>query len=636
MPAASPKISLAEVAAKAKAEARLGTVVSGRYRLTEVIAMGGVGVVFKAEHVHMRKWVAVKILHPDAQNAPDLVSRFQREAVAGAHIQHPNVTAATDFGELEDGDFFLVLELVKGSTLRDIIKRGPLPVKRAVGIARQLAEALVATHAIGIVHRDLTPRNVMVVEGASRSVPPAGSTPPPPSVGSGEAAERDVVKLIDFGLAKLDSEKLADFGASRTSGPDFSITGTGAVFGTIAYLAPEVAAGMDAIDARADLYALGLVLYEMLAGVHCFNTTDAVELFKRHATVKPPPIATRAPGVQVPAALEAVIMRLLEKAKDKRYASAEELIAALDAAMLTPEPPIATPTPSPVTLTTPPPEAAVSVAVPASTPAPAPVKAQPAPVEALVVAEPVLPARSMAIGAGLAVLLLLGVGGFWFLRGAASDEPAAAGSSSVGASASAPVASASAGVAASAAGSAVKAPPAPLKAGPPDPVARAAFKAPLGTRDFTHAGPPFLALVDKDPAAFKDPVIAMGARDVAVALAGNPEGDPIFDALATKLGGPGVDVLFEIIRTRGGSKASARAEKLLADPEVLGRGSSALRITYELTTAPCAAKLGLLDRAVAEGDARTLMALEGAQSSCFRQNKALDDAIKNLRQRIAR
>src|SRR3954469_23613455 len=99
-------IKLAEASAKSKAEARIGTVLSGRYRLLEVLAMGGVGVVYKGEHVHMHKWVAIKVLHPDAQNAPELVARFQREAVAGAHIQHPNVAAATDFGELEDGSFF--------------------------------------------------------------------------------------------------------------------------------------------------------------------------------------------------------------------------------------------------------------------------------------------------------------------------------------------------------------------------------------------------------------------------------------------------------------------------------------------------------------------------------------------------
>ena len=228
--ASSSKTNLAEVAAKAKAEARLGSVVSGRYKLTEVLAMGGVGVVFKGEHIHMRKWVAIKVLHPDAQDAPDLVARFQREAVAGAHIQHPNVAAATDFGELDDGAFFLVLEYVRGVTLREIIKRGPLPAARAVDIGKQIAAALGATHALGIVHRDVTPRNVMVIEGAT-----------------------DAVKLIDFGLAKVDTaqlESVALITSERGIEHEQRITGTGAVFGTIAYLAPEVARGMDLVDAR--------------------------------------------------------------------------------------------------------------------------------------------------------------------------------------------------------------------------------------------------------------------------------------------------------------------------------------------------------------------------------------------------
>src|SRR5262245_39666487 len=268
-------INLAEASAKAKAERRLGTIVSGRYRLTEVLAMGGVGVVYKAEHVHMHKWVAIKLLHSDAQDAPDLVARFRREAVVGAHVQHPNVIAATDFGELDDGSCFLVLEFVRGVTLREVIQRGPMSGSRAVHIGKQLAAALGAIHAIGIVHRDVTPRNIMLIEG-----------------------ERDAVKLIDFGLAKLDPER---FAAEAPHLEDESrITGTGAVFGTIAYLAPEVALGMDLIDARADLYALGIVLYEILSGKHPFDTTDAVQLFKRHATTKPPPIAERSPGVVVP------------------------------------------------------------------------------------------------------------------------------------------------------------------------------------------------------------------------------------------------------------------------------------------------------------------------------------------------
>src|SRR6201999_3992882 len=139
----------------------------------------------------------------------------------------------------DDGAFFLVLEYVRGTTLREFIRRGPVPLGRAVGIVKQLSAALAATHAMGIVHRDVKPRNVMLIEG-----------------------ERDVVKLIDFGLAKLDLKQVSAVAAGRDSLDDQQrITTSGAVFGTIAYLAPEAALGMDTVDARADLYALGLVLY---------------------------------------------------------------------------------------------------------------------------------------------------------------------------------------------------------------------------------------------------------------------------------------------------------------------------------------------------------------------------------------
>src|SRR5262249_21119171 len=136
------KPNLADMAAKARASALIGTVISGRYRVVELLALGGVGAVYLGEHVLMHKHVAVKVLHPDTQGLPDLVPRFEREAVAGAHIQHPNVAAATDFGQLEDGSYFLVLEYVRGITLREVIKRGPVPAARVAAIGRQMAAGL--------------------------------------------------------------------------------------------------------------------------------------------------------------------------------------------------------------------------------------------------------------------------------------------------------------------------------------------------------------------------------------------------------------------------------------------------------------------------------------------------------------
>jgi serine/threonine-protein kinase len=606
-PTSNSKTNLAEIAAKAKAEARLGSVVSGRYKLTEVLAMGGVGVVFKGEHIHMRKWVAIKVLHPDAQDAPDLVARFRREAVAGAHIQHPNVAAATDFGELDDGAFFLVLEFVRGVTLREIIKRGPLPVERAVDIAKQIAAALAATHAIGIVHRDVTPRNVMVIEGVT-----------------------DVVKLIDFGLAKVDTAQLASVAQGHDIEHEQRITGTGAVFGTIAYLAPEVARGMDLIDARADLYALGLVLYEMLSGKHPFDTTDAVELFKRHAATRPMPIAQRAPGVVVAPALEAVVMRLLEKSPDARHSSGEEVIAALDAAMF--EGMImATPTPSPVTISTPAP------------PPPDPIFAAPP----AIAAPPAPSGRGRLIYAAVGVVALGVFGGALRLSrspaseapsheatlapaphevAVASSVPAMVDPSLAPAPSAAPVASAPAAA------------PVPVAAAPSaaDPIARALFRNALAAHDFKHGIEPFFTLVEHDGEAFRDPILATAARDLAVTIASAPgdDADRVFEALAHRTGSDGVDVLYEIVRTRGGSKAATRAEALLAQGDVSARGTPALQITHALRAAPCADKLALLDRAVQGGDSRTLVVMETTCKACFARNQALEDATKALRQRL--
>ena len=652
-----PKPNLADLAAKARASALIGAVVSERYRIVELLAMGGVGAVYLAEHVHMHKHVAIKVLHPDTQGLPDLIPRFEREAVAGAHIQHPNVAAATDFGKLDDGSFFLVLEYVRGTTLREVIKRGPVPAPRVVRIGRQIAAALGAAHAMGILHRDVKPRNVMLIEG-----------------------ERDVVKLIDFGLAKLELKQVSALAASRASIAEQRITTSGAVFGTIAYLAPESALGMDTVDARADLYALGLVLYELLAGKHPFDVSDPVELFRQHHKVKPPPIAERSPGVFVPQPLEAVVMRLLEKAPDARYDSAEAVAEALEAATEVGSPTVppvhlggATPIfAGPSILPPAPISQSGNQSVPPSsypsqpsqpTPEPPPVESSPvassspasasAPLSSSVTApsaiapspRPLWPYAAVAV---VTAGLVLGVGALFNLGGRSADSPPAASTAApaVALVSAAPmpqppaVPTLSASVAATTpeAVSAAAPPTTPTASAAPfdTAAARATLRRASSGHDWQHATEAFFTLAEHDPAALHDPALMAAARDTAAAagVAGGAGADRLFVALGERFGSDGVDVLYEIVRTRGGSKAAVRAQEMLRQTPVIARATPELRITVTLRDAPCPDQTALLDRAAADGDVRTLVVLQTISTSCLGKSGALENALKALRLRL--
>src|SRR5205823_4281381 len=154
----------------------------GRYRIERLLGEGGMGAVFEAEHTLMHKRVAVKVLHAEMSLMSEVVARFEREAMAASHIDHPNVAAATDFGKLDDGSFFLILEFVEGTSLRERVAQGRLDVRTALHITRQIAAALGRAHALGIVHRDLKPENVMLVD---------------------RDGDRDFVKVLDFGIAKV-------------------------------------------------------------------------------------------------------------------------------------------------------------------------------------------------------------------------------------------------------------------------------------------------------------------------------------------------------------------------------------------------------------------------------------------------
>ena len=318
-PKPSEQKSQGDNAAQERAKAMIGQVISDRYRVRELIAMGGMGAVYRGDHLLLKKRIAIKLLHPETENLPELVKRFEREAIAGAHIQHPNVATATDFGKLPDGSYFLILEYVKGITLHEVLEKGPLTPRRAANFAKQIASALHAIHVKGIYHRDIKPRNIMVVEG-------------PP----------ELLKIIDLGLAKLKMGDFNDEQVERHQQDSMSdeddataLTVAGTIFGTLAYLAPEAAEGMDAVDGRSDLYALGLIMYEMLCGKRPFVAINPVELFMQHRIAPVPPMATRSPGLVVPPVLEAIPRKLLEKKPEHRYQTGQDVCDAINEALAT-------------------------------------------------------------------------------------------------------------------------------------------------------------------------------------------------------------------------------------------------------------------------------------------------------------
>jgi serine/threonine-protein kinase len=286
----------------------IGTTISGRYRIEKLLGEGGMGAVYQAEHTHMRKRLAIKVLHPEMSRLPEVVARFEREAMAAAHIDHPNVATATDFGKLDDGSFFLVLEFVEGKSLRDSVQQGPLELGRALRILRQIGAALQRAHVIGIVHRDLKPENVMLID---------------------RDGEPDFVKVLDFGIAKVPVGDIATSGAKSDQNAP-ALTQLGMVYGTPEYMAPEQALGQN-VDPRADIYALGVMAFEMIAGVRPFDHESKVTLLGMHVTAPVPPIAAKAPGVYVPPEVEAIIIRMLAKESTYRHADAKELLEALDA-----------------------------------------------------------------------------------------------------------------------------------------------------------------------------------------------------------------------------------------------------------------------------------------------------------------
>ena len=263
---------------------------SGRYRIVRHVARGGMAEVYLGHDELLDRTVAIKVLIPERASDASFVERFRREAKAAAGLNHHNIVGVHDFGE-DDGQYFMVMEYVEGPTLRDVIRGdGPMGPERATEIAAAIAAALAAAHAKGIIHRDVKPANVLI------------------------ASSTGTVKVADFGIARA------------ADGAQDGLTMPGAVMGTATYLSPEQAQGI-AVDARSDIYSLGMVLYEMLAGKAPFKGDSPVAVaYKQLHEVPPPPSALNS---AVSPALDALVARTLSKDPDQRPSSATEFRAEL-------------------------------------------------------------------------------------------------------------------------------------------------------------------------------------------------------------------------------------------------------------------------------------------------------------------
>ncbi|EDM79092.1 serine/threonine protein kinase [Plesiocystis pacifica SIR-1] len=275
----------------------MGQSLDERYRVDAVLGAGGMGAVFRGHHSGLKRDVAIKVLHPEISQGRDasMTKRFEREAHSASRLDHPNCVRVTDFGTTGDGTKYLVMELLTGGELADRLDAAWDP-SEATAVMRQIFAGLEHAHHFGVVHRDLKPENVFMTQ---------------------DYRGREVVKIVDFGIAKL-------LDAGEGEGGHEKLTRQGVVFGTPRFMAPEQAAG-GKIDERTDLYAAGLIFYELLAGRPPFVADDAAALLRMQIMAPPPALPE-----SVPAGLRAVVEKLLEKSRMDRYANARAVLDALD------------------------------------------------------------------------------------------------------------------------------------------------------------------------------------------------------------------------------------------------------------------------------------------------------------------
>jgi serine/threonine-protein kinase len=284
-----------------------GITIRDKYLILDKVGEGGMGVVYRARHLAFNEIRALKVVHSSYLEDRGFIKRFKTEAIVARRLQHPNAVRIDDLDSTDDGRPFIVMEMVEGGNLKALISKvGAFPVERAVGIASQTADALAAAHKLGIVHRDIKPDNILTTTAADGS---------------------DWVKVADFGIAKV-QEGMIDVGSGYTN------TKSGMIVGTPQYLSPEQAMGIhgDQLDGRADIYSLGIVLYLMLTGQLPFESDTPMGFLMHHVQTSPIAPHLARPDLPIPPDISAILMKALEKDRDRRFASAEEMAVALRSA----------------------------------------------------------------------------------------------------------------------------------------------------------------------------------------------------------------------------------------------------------------------------------------------------------------
>lgn len=292
---------------------QIGDVLDSRYQITGVLGSGGMGCVYLAVHVSIQRPLALKLLHPEVGEIEEVTKRFEREAFAIGRMDHPNCVKVSDFGKLEDGTLYMVLELLDGVLLFDLLEQSErLHWRRALRIARHVLSALDYAHESGIIHRDIKPENVILVKRDD---------------------DPDFAKILDFGIAKIMHDDVNPEGGTLFLSNDAKLTQQGITIGTPTYIAPEQAYALP-VDGRADLYSLSVMVYEMIAGVPPFDAEDIGALLRMHISSPVPPFEEMAPGIEVPEEVERMLRHGLAKKADDRIATAKEYMARIDAILV--------------------------------------------------------------------------------------------------------------------------------------------------------------------------------------------------------------------------------------------------------------------------------------------------------------